>query len=48
VAGGVSGRSDDSKPSGRVSAWVSDGADGTGVALVVVENDAVTTGIIAL
>ena len=46
VAGDVSGRSDDSKPSGRVSAWVSDGADGTGVALVV--TDAVLTGRIDL
>ena len=44
VAGGVSGRSDDSKPSDRVSAWVSDGAEATGDALVVVETDAVTTG----
>jgi hypothetical protein len=31
AAGGVNGRSDDSKPRGRVSSWVS---DGTGVALV--------------
>jgi hypothetical protein len=31
-----------------VSAWVSDGAEGTGVALVVVETDAVTTGRIGL
>jgi hypothetical protein len=31
VASGVSDRSDDSTPSGRVSAWVSDGAEGTGV-----------------
>jgi hypothetical protein len=31
-----------------VLAWVSDGAEGTGVALVVVENDAVTTGRIGL
>ena len=44
MAGGVSDRSDDSKPSGRVSAWVSDGAESTGVALVVVETNAVTTG----
>ena len=48
MAGGVSSRSDDSKPIGRVLAWVSDGAEGTGVALVVVENDAVTTGRIGL
>jgi len=40
--------SDDSKPSDRVSAWVSDGAEGTGDALVVVETDAVTTGKIGL
>jgi hypothetical protein len=32
----------------RVSAWVSDDAEGTGVALVVVETDAVTTGRIGL
>ena len=31
-----------------VSAWVSDDAEGTGVALVVVETDAVTTGRIGL
>ena len=48
MAGGVSDRSDDSKVSGRVSAWVSDGAEDTGVALVVVETDAVTTGRIGL
>ena len=48
MAGDVSDRSDDSKPSGRVSAWVSDGAEGTGVALVVVETNAVTTGRIGL
>jgi hypothetical protein len=48
VAGDVSDRSDDSKASGRVSAWVSDGAEGTGVALVIVETDAVTTGRIGL
>ena len=48
VAGGVSGRSDDSKPSDRVSAWVSDSAEATGNALVVVEIDAVTTGKIGL
>ena len=48
MASGVSDRSDDSTPSGRVSAWVSDGAEGTGVALVVVEADAVTTGRIGL
>ena len=45
MAGGVSSRSDDSKPIGRVLAWVS---EGTGDALVVVENDAVTTGRIGL
>ena len=48
MAGGVSDRSDDCKASGRVSAWVSDGAEDTGVALVVVETDAVTTGRIVL
>ena len=31
-----------------VSAWVSDDAEGTGVALVVVEADTVTTGRIGL
>jgi hypothetical protein len=48
VAGGVSGRSNDSMLSGRVSAWVSDVAEGTGVALVAVETDDVMTGIIGL
>ena len=48
MAGGVSDRSDDSKASGRVSAWVSDGVEDTRVALVVVETDAVTTGRIGL
>ena len=39
-------RSVDGGVSGRVSAWVSDGAEGTGVALVV--TDAVMTGRIGL